>query len=65
MYNRDLDEQMNHLHCVLDVLRKEKLYANFRKRSFCMDKVLFLGFILSAQGMKDAIEGMLLERGMG
>ena len=50
VYSRDLDEHMNHLHCVLDVLRKEKLHANCRKCSFCMDKVVFLGFILSAQG---------------
>ena len=52
VYNRDLDEHMNHLHCVLDVLRKEKLFANFRKCSFCMDKVVFLGFIVSAQGIE-------------
>ena len=52
VYNRDLDEHMNHLHCVLDVLRKEKLFANFRKCSFCMDKVVFLGFIVSTQGIE-------------
>ena len=29
VYSKNLDEHINHLHCVLVVLRKEKLYANF------------------------------------
>ena len=28
VYSKNLDEHIDHLHCVLDVLRKEKLYAN-------------------------------------
>jgi hypothetical protein len=36
---------------VLDVLRKEKLYANLRKCSFCMDKVVFIGYVISAKGI--------------
>jgi hypothetical protein len=41
-YCKDLNEHINHLQCVLDVLRKEKLYANLKKCSFCMEKVVFL-----------------------
>ena len=52
VYSRYLDEHMNHLHYGLDVLRQENLYDNFRKCSFCMDKVVFLGFIISAQGIE-------------
>jgi hypothetical protein len=37
---------------VLDVLRKEKLYANLKKCSFCMEKVVFLGYVISAKGIK-------------
>jgi hypothetical protein len=31
LYSKDLGEHINHLQCVLDVLRKEKLYANLKK----------------------------------
>ena len=37
--------------CVLDVLRKEKLFSNFKKCIFCTDKIMFLGFVVSAQGI--------------
>jgi hypothetical protein len=37
---------------VLAVLRKECLYANLAKCTFCIDKVVFLGFVVSAQGVE-------------
>jgi len=43
VYNTNLDEHIEHLRCVLDVLRCEKLYANFKKCTFCMEKVVFHG----------------------
>ena len=49
VYSKNLDEHIDHLHCVLDVLRKEKLYANLKKCSLCMDKVVFLGYFGSAK----------------
>ena len=52
VYSKDLDEHINHLQCVLDVLRKEKLYANLKKCSFCMEKVVFLGYVISAKGIE-------------
>ena len=52
VYSKNLDEHINHLHCVLTVLRKEKLYANLRKCSFCMDKVVFLGYVVIAKGIE-------------
>jgi hypothetical protein len=52
VYSKDLNEHINHLQCVLDVLRKEKLYANLKKYSFCMEKVVFLGYVISAKGIK-------------
>ena len=30
VYSKNLDEHIDHLHCVLVVLRKEKLYANLK-----------------------------------
>jgi hypothetical protein len=38
---------------VLDVLGKEKLYANLMKCSFWMEKVVFLGYVISAKGIKE------------
>ena len=52
VYSKNLDEHSNHLHCVLAILRKEKLYANLKKCSFCMDKVVFLGYVVSAKGIE-------------
>ena len=51
VYSKNLDEHINHFHCVLTILRKEKLYANLKKCSFCIDKVVFLGYVVSAKGI--------------
>ena len=37
---------------VLDVLRKYGLYANLKKCQFHKDEVLFLGYVVSAQGVQ-------------
>jgi hypothetical protein len=52
VYNTNLDEHIEHLRCVLDVLRCEKLYANFKKCTFCMEKVVFLGYVVSTKGIE-------------
>ena len=51
IYSKNLDDHVVHLNSVLDVLRKEKLFANLKKCTFCTDKLVFLGFVMSAQGM--------------
>ena len=50
VYSKSLDEHIEHLRCVLPVLRKEKLYANLKTCSFCLDKVVFLGYLVSSGG---------------
>ena len=52
VYNKNLDEHIDHLHCVLAIFRKEKLYTTLKKCSFCMDKIVFLGYVVSAKGIK-------------
>ena len=37
---------------MLAVLRKECLYANFEKCTFCTDQVVFLGFVVSAHDVE-------------
>jgi hypothetical protein len=51
VYSKSLDEHVDYLHCVLTVLRKEKLNANLKKCSFYLDKVVFLGYVVSAKGI--------------
>lgn len=47
-----LDEYLHYLRVVFDILRHEKLYANTKRCSFCMNKVVFLGFVVSANSVK-------------
>ena len=49
VYSKNLDEHINNLYCVLDVLKKEKLYANLKSCAFCMDKVVVFGYVVSAK----------------
>ena len=52
VYSKDIHEHVSHLSLILDTLRKEKLFANMVKCDFCVPKVMFLGFVVSAQGIK-------------
>ncbi|KAG7599432.1 Reverse transcriptase domain [Arabidopsis suecica] len=52
VYSKNLEDHVMHLRLVLDLLRKEKLYANFKKCTFCTDNLVFLGFVVSADGIK-------------
>ena len=52
VYSRSLEEHVDHLRLVLNVLRKERLYANLKKCDFCQSELVFLGFVVSAAGIK-------------
>jgi hypothetical protein len=52
IYSKNLDDHVVHVKSVLDVLRKEKLFANLKKCTFYTDKLVFLGFVVSAQGIQ-------------
>ena len=51
VYSKNLDEHVEHLHSMFRVLRENKLYANLKKCSFCMEFVVFLGFVVSSKGI--------------
>jgi hypothetical protein len=34
------------------VLRYEKLYANFKKCTFCMEKVVFFDYVVGTKGIE-------------
>ena len=52
IYSKNLDDNLIHLKIVLDVLRKERLFDNLKKCTFCIDRLVFLGFVVSAQGIQ-------------
>jgi len=52
IYSKNLTEHLDHLRNVLNVLRSEKLYANLKKCAFCMEKIVFLGYVVTAQGIE-------------
>src|SRR5256886_16925627 len=49
IYSKDVDEHVEHVKLVLNVLREQNLYVKLKKCSFCLDSVIFLGFVVSAQ----------------
>ena len=51
IYSKTRDEYLSHLRKVFLTLRADKLYANLKKCSFMQNQILFLGFIVSAQGI--------------
>ncbi|CAA0832652.1 Uncharacterized mitochondrial protein AtMg00860, partial [Striga hermonthica] len=52
VYSRSIDQHKKHLRIVLETLRREKLYAEFSKCEFWLDRVAFLGHIVTAKGIK-------------
>ena len=52
IYSKNLTKHLDHLFNVHSVLHSEKLYANLKKCAFCMEKIVFLGYIVTAQGIK-------------
>ncbi|KAI3787749.1 hypothetical protein L2E82_00138 [Cichorium intybus] len=46
------DEHKQHLQLILNLLRKEKLYAKFSKCEFWMQEIQFLGHVINREGVK-------------
>jgi hypothetical protein len=51
IYNKNLEDHVMHLKSVLEILRKERLFANLKKCTFCTDKLVFLGFVVGKRGI--------------
>ena len=51
IYSKSVQEHEQHLRVVLEKLRTNKLYAKFSKCEFWLEKVTFLGHILTADGV--------------
>ncbi|GKB40531.1 putative reverse transcriptase domain-containing protein, partial [Tanacetum coccineum] len=51
VYSKDKEEHGKHLKIVLELLKKERLYAKFSKCDFWLDSVQFLGYVIDRSGV--------------
>ena len=51
VYSGNPEEHAKHLRTVLQILRERRLYAKFSKCQFWLDIVVFLGHVISAEGI--------------
>ena len=52
IFSKTLDEYLLDIHRVLERLREEKFLINLNKCSFVKREVVYLGFVVSAEGLK-------------
>ncbi|RDX83850.1 Retrovirus-related Pol polyprotein from transposon 17.6, partial [Mucuna pruriens] len=52
IYFTCVNDHILHIRSVLEILRKENLYANLEKFTFCTHEVVFLGFVVGSHGVK-------------
>ncbi|KAJ9563166.1 hypothetical protein OSB04_008326 [Centaurea solstitialis] len=52
IYSKSKEEHVEHLREVLEVLRKERLYAKFSKCDFWLQEVQFSGHLVNREGIK-------------
>ncbi|GJX80285.1 retrotransposon protein, putative, ty3-gypsy subclass [Tanacetum coccineum] len=51
IYSKTQEEHVEHLRFVLELLKKEKLYAKFSKCEFWLREVQFLGHVINGNGI--------------
>lgn len=52
IYSKSREEHLEHLRQVFEALKKHKLYANLKKCHFLTDKVTFLGYVVTGDGIE-------------
>ena len=52
IFSKTLDEHLMHIWIVFEKLREEKLLINLKKCSFVKRELVYLGFVVSAEGLK-------------
>ncbi|GJW32644.1 putative reverse transcriptase domain-containing protein [Tanacetum coccineum] len=51
IYSKNKQEHEEHLKLILELLKKEELYAKFSKCEFWIPKVQFLGYVIDSEGI--------------
>ena len=52
IYSRNETNHVSHVRSIMLTLRENKLYMNLKKCSFIQSSLLFLGFVVGADGVK-------------
>jgi hypothetical protein len=52
IYSKSLEDHLDHLRAVFNALCDTRLYGNLEKCTFCMNRVAFLGYVVTEQGME-------------
>jgi hypothetical protein len=52
IYNTSIDDHIDHLCVVFNALRDAHLFGNLEKCNFCMDRVSFLRYVVTPQGIE-------------
>jgi hypothetical protein len=52
IYSKSLTEHLNHLRAIFDALRVARLFGNLEKCTFCTERVSFLGYVVTSQGIE-------------
>lgn len=52
IYSKSLRAHVDHLRQVFEALQEAKLYGNMKKSSFCQEKIIFLGYVVSNRGVE-------------
>eukprot|EP00253_Pinus_taeda_P007693 PITA_07693 len=56
VFSKSKEEHLEHLKLVLRTLQKEKLLRNLKKCSFMKEEIIYLGFVVSKEGLKINLE---------
>jgi hypothetical protein len=68
IYNKSMDEHVDHIRAVFNALRDARLFGNLEKCTFCTNRVSFLGYVVTPQGIEvdqakvEAIHGWLMPK---
>ena len=62
IYSKSLEEHLEHLRQLFSILREQRLFANLKKCDFCADRIIFLGYVVTKDGIemdKNKIEAII------
>jgi hypothetical protein len=52
IYSKSIEEHLEHLRAVFYALRAARLFGNMEKCTFCTQRVTFLGYVVTPQGIE-------------
>ena len=52
IYSKSLTEHLDHLRAVFDTLRAARLFGKHEKCTFCTERVSFLVYVVTSQGIE-------------